>query len=171
MLKDETWIASASPDKLVVRHRSGRLTSFLSFFFGSVFLAVAISEVGGMRWVAVAMAALNYLFAIMRSSVVTITFDRPAGEVECREQRLVTDKRATLPLRDFKGAEIRQGAGKSARTRLGLATRDGVFIPIEQTFSAGARTDIAQAIDHWLAGNEVDAPPPAQDGESGENDA
>ena len=160
MLKDQTWIASAAPDRLIVRHRAGRLVSFVSFFFGSVFLAVAISETGGMRWAAGGLALLNYALAATRSSLVTITFDRIAGEVECLEQRLNARKCATLPLDEFTGAEIRRAAGKRTRTRLGLATRKGVFIPIEQSFASGARTEIARTIDQWLGAETPASQPP-----------
>lgn len=163
MIKDQTWIASASPEKLVVRHRSGRLISFLSFFFGSVFLVVAINESSGMRWAAGGLALLNYVLAAMRSALVTITFDRPAGEVECREQRLISNKSATLPLAEFAGAEIRQAAGGRPRSRLGLSTRTGAFIPIEHSFTSGARTEIARVIDQWLG--EPDAPEESPSGE------
>jgi len=161
MLKDQTWIAGASPEKLIVRHRSGRLMSFFSFFFGSVFLAVAITEPGDIRWAAGVMSALNYVLAVVRSCLVTITFDRVAGEVECREQRLYGEKRATLPLAEFTGAEIRYSSRGGGKTRLGLATSGGVFIPIEQNFLSGSRVEIARAIDAWLGAGAPAAEPDA----------
>jgi len=163
MFQDLTWVAEASPRKLVVRHRSSRLILLLFFSFGSLFFAVAIIDTSALRWVAGALAFVNYWIAVYRSCVVTITFDRDAGVVECLEQRLHVKKSATLPLKEFTGVQIvRAGAGR-LRTKLGLTTREGVFLPIEQTFSSGERTDVARTIEQWLGVDAAgDQPPEGQ---------
>ena len=159
-MRDATTIEESTPDRLVVRHRAGRAQAHMFFVFGILSAVFATMEPGTVRWAAGTLAVLNIVVAWVKYSQTTITFDRRSGEVLCAEQRPFFGRRALLPLEEFTGAQIKQASGNTIQTRLGLATRKGVFIPIEPSFTPGVRNVIANAIDDWLdlGGKTPDAP-------------
>lgn len=157
-MSDETTIETATPERLVVRRRAGRGRIYMFLVFGGFSAMFAVMATDEARWAAAGLAALNFLVAWFKASQTIITFDRPSGTVECAEMRPLFARKAVLPLDEFTGAQFERAPGNLPQSRLGLATRKGVIIPIEQSFAPGERTDVAKAIDAWLGAAK---PPPA----------
>ncbi len=157
-MSGNTWIEFASPERLEVRHRAGRLQSFLYLTFGGFAAVYAIIEPSNVRWAAAVLGVLNIFVAWHKTSLVTISFDRASNTVQCGERRPFLNHQASLPLKEFLGTELRPSVAGGGKKFLGLATRDGVFIPIDPKFSPEDSREITKTIDDWIEG-KVDVEP------------
>lgn len=157
-MRNNTWIETASPERLIIRHRTGRAKSLMFYVFGGFAAVLAFVEPGNVRWAAGVLAIINFYVAWTKTSLVTIVFDRPAGMVKCGEQRPFLNREAALPLQEFLNAELKPAPRGSKKMQLGIATREGRFIPIDTNASPEASSDIAQTINDWLADRKVEGP-------------
>jgi len=147
---DFTWIASATPERLVVMQKAGRLLTIILFLGGCVFAWFAVTETDDTRWLAAIMATVDLAMLWVHSFVTTVTFDRPKNAVIRAERRpFWTDWSATT-LDEVTGVEKRGRAGKN---RIVLLTRTGAFFPIEGSVSPYDKTEFIACIEAWLGGD------------------
>lgn len=151
-------VKTDTPDLLVLEDRPLLVALLLSIFL--LFDAAAVLALAAQgEWAGVAMLGLGIplllagFFFFVRRTIVF--FDRGTGQVTIRVATLISQKDASLPLAEVRGAEVqvnRSSKGGSTSLPVLLLTEGRKRPLLSVSTSGGGPSRAAAAINRWLEG-------------------